>query len=83
MTCQLTVFFDNPVTRNQFIRDVDGLILHHDHECREEQDRMNYEDAISFYMPDHDQDGVDPLKNPWSRKNLSATLKAAEKSAAT
>jgi hypothetical protein len=83
MTCQLTVFFDNPVTRKQFMRDVDSLILHHDHECREEQDRMNYEDTLSFYMPDHDQDGEDPLKNPWSRKNFSVALKAAEKSGAT
>ena len=83
MAFQLTVFFDNPLTRKQFMRDVDDLIIHHDYENREEQDRMHYEDALSFYMPDHDQDGEDPLKNPWSRKNFFAALKAVESTEST
>ena len=62
------------------MRDVDGLILHHDCEYREEKDRMNYEDILSFYMPDLDQDGVDPQMNSYSRKNLFAALKAIEDS---
>jgi hypothetical protein len=81
MTCQLTVFFNSTTERKQFMRDVDGLILHHDCEYREEKDRMNYEDILSFYMPDLDQDGVDPQMNSYSRKNLFAALKAIEDSA--
>ena len=81
MTCQLTVFFDNPSTRKQFMRDIDGLVLHHDCEYRDERDRMNYEDTLSFCMPD--ADACHAQVDPWSRKNFSAALKMAEASSVT
>ena len=31
---------------------------------------MNYEDTLSFYMPDLDQDNHDPENEPWQRMNL-------------
>ena len=69
MTTQMTIFFDKPEVRCQFIKDI-GMIVNHDQGHREEEDRINYEDALSFYMPDLDQDDRDPENETWSRMNL-------------
>ncbi len=70
MATQLTIFFDKPEIRRQFLRDIEGLIVYYDQTSREECDRMNYEDTLSFYMPDIDQDNRSPENDPSSRMNL-------------
>ena len=72
MTTQMTIFFDTPDIRSQFMRDIEGLLLYNDFNSREKEERMNYEDTLSFYMPDFDQEGCDPVKEPWTRMNLCA-----------
>ncbi len=70
MTTQMTIFFDNPETRSQFVADISDLIVYNDQVYREEIERMNYEDTLSFYMPDLDQDERDPESDPGSRMSL-------------
>ena len=70
MTTQMTIFFEKPEIRQQFLSDIQGLVIYHDQENREEGARMNYEDTLSFYMPDLDQGDRDPENEPCSRVNL-------------
>ena len=80
MTTQMTIFFDKPETRCQFLKDIEGLIVYHDQERREEEERMNYEDTLSFYMPDLDKEGCDPVNESWFRMNLLRAEMAANSS---
>ena len=70
MTTQMTIFFDAPETRRQFLSDIEGLVVYHDQVNRDESERMNYEDTVSFYMPDLDEKQCDPQNQPWCRMNL-------------
>jgi hypothetical protein len=70
MTTQLTIFFDTPAVRRQFLSDVQGLIVYHDENHRDEDQRMNYEEALSFYMPDLDQGNPDQVVSPCQRISL-------------
>ena len=77
MTTQMTIFFETPETRLQFLRDIEGLVVYHDQENRDKSDRMNYEDSLSFYMPDLDASNGAPLNDPCSRMTLVHAGKAA------
>ena len=66
----MTIFFDRPETRRQFLSDLEGLIVYHDQNYREGDERMNYEDTLSFFMPDLAQDPSDSEKESFPRMNL-------------
>ena len=79
----MTIFFDAPEIRRQFLRDVEGLIVYHDQANRDETDRLNFEETLSFFLPDLDQGEHDPVTEPWCRMNLARAEKAVSSSSAS
>ena len=48
---KLVMYFDSDNLRRDFMRDISGLIFWND-QNKDEDDRRNYEDAITFAIPD-------------------------------
>lgn len=48
---KLVMYFDSDNQRRDFMRDISGLIFWND-QNKDEDDRRNYEDAITFAIPD-------------------------------
>jgi hypothetical protein len=57
---KLVIYFDSDSLRRDFTLDISGLIFWNDHN-REEDSQRNYEDALTFAIPDlPSYDAVDP-----------------------